>query len=100
MYYALATNENYLKNKVNLFVALGPVLKLTHTKSTLIKLVASTEVLLVDTCDLLGIYEFFPANWFDTGAMRLLCGTIPAFCELGDYLIADEDITLDDESRL
>jgi len=100
MFYALATNEIYLKNRVNLFVALGPVTKLTHCKSALIQLFATFKVLLVDTCDLLGIYEFFPANWLTTGAMKLLCGTIPALCELGDYLIADEDITLDDESRL
>ena len=100
MFYALATNEAYLREKVSIFIALGPVMKLTHCKSSLIKFVAHNEWLLVDTCDLLGIYEFFPANWLDTGAMRLLCGTIPALCEFGDYLIADEDITLDDEGRL
>mgnify|MGYP001806788458 CR=1 FL=1 len=100
MFYALTTNEAYLKTKVNLFIALGPVMKLSHCKSGLIKLFASLETLIVDTCDLLGIYEFFPANWFDTGAMRLLCGTIPALCELGDFLVADEDISLDDEKRL
>ena len=100
MFYALATNEAYLKEKVSIFIALGPVMKLTHTKSTLIKFFAFNEWLIVDTCNLLGIYEFFPANWLDTGAMRILCGTIPALCEFGDYLIADEDITLDDEGRL
>jgi hypothetical protein len=100
MYYLLATNEEYVKKKVNVFIALGPVMKLTHCKSALIQLVAFNEWLLVDTCELLGIYEFFPANWLTTGAMKLLCGTIPKLCELGDYLIADEDITLDDEKRL
>lgn len=100
MFYALATNEAYIKTRVNLFAALGPVTKLTHCKSALIQLFSTFKVLLVDTCELLGIYEFFPANWLTTGAFRLLCGTIPALCELGDYLIADEDISLDDTNRL
>ncbi len=33
MYYALATNEDYLSTKVNLFVALGPVMRLTNCRS-------------------------------------------------------------------
>jgi hypothetical protein len=100
MYHALSTIESQIANKVNLFVALGPVMKITHCKSSLLKLVALNEKLLVDTCDLLGIYEFFPANWLTTGAMRAICGHLMALCELGDYLVADEDVTLDNEKRL
>lgn len=42
----------------------------------------------------------FPANWFDTGAMSLICGTIPQLCEFGVYLLCDEDTDLDDSTRL
>jgi len=100
MYYGLAKNEGFFADKVSVFIALGPVMKLTHCKSALIQLVSANDALLLDTCKLLGIYEFFPANWLTTGAMRLLCGTIPALCRLGDFLIADEDTTLDDADRL
>lgn len=100
MYYALSTIESQIVNKVNLFVALGPVMKISHCKSSLIKLVAFNEKLLVDVCDALGIYEFFPANWITTGAMRLICGNLMALCELGDFLVADEDVSLDNEKRL
>jgi hypothetical protein len=31
MFYALATNEEFLANKVNLFVALAPVIRLTNS---------------------------------------------------------------------
>lgn len=48
---------------------------------------------------MLGIYEFFPAGWLTTGAMRLLCGTIPGFCNLGLWLVTDEDTTLNDPAR-
>jgi lysosomal acid lipase/cholesteryl ester hydrolase len=76
MYYALATNENYIASKVNLFVALGPVMKLTHCKSPLINLVMVSETLIFDVCDTLGIWEFFPANWVITGAMQAICGNV------------------------
>lgn len=100
MFSALSLNEDFFASRVSVFVALGPVLKLTHCKSSLIQFVANHRTLLTDTCDLLGIYEFFPANWLTTGAMRLLCGTIPALCDFGVFLVADEDTTLDDPVRL
>jgi hypothetical protein len=96
MFYALSTNESYFADKVSVFIALGPVMRLTYCKSDLIQFFAGNDALLIDTCDLFGIYEFFPANWETTGSFRLLCGTIPALCNFGVYLIADEDITLDD----
>lgn len=93
MYYALARNEAFFADKVSVFVALGPVMKLTHCKSSLLTLIANNDGLLIGTCSTLGIYEFFPANWVTTGAMRLLCGTLPGLCQLGNYLIADEDLS-------
>ena len=41
----------------------------------------------------------FPANWLDTTAMKVLCGVIPEFCELGAALVCDEDPNLDDPKR-
>lgn len=100
MFAGLALNEDFFADKVSIFVALGPVLELTHCKSNLLWFVAENDGLLVDTCDLLGFYEFFPANWIDTGAMRLICGTIPALCRFGAFLIVDEDTSEDDSDRL
>jgi len=100
MYYALATNEEFFADKISVFIALGPVMKLTHCKSNLLQFVAKNDALLVDTCKVLGIYEFFPANWLTTGGFRLICGTIPALCKFGTFLIADEDTSLDNTDRL
>jgi len=99
MYYGLSHNEAFYESRVSVFIALGPVMQLTHCKSSLIHFVATFESLLVDTCSLLGIYEFFPANWVTTGAMRLLCGSIPQLCNFGLYLITDEDPALNDAGR-
>ena len=40
MYYGLAKNEAFFADKISVFIALGPVMKLTHAKSTLLQLVA------------------------------------------------------------
>jgi hypothetical protein len=100
MFYALATNQSYFEDKISVFIALGPVLELSHCQSGLLDFVAAHDTLLVDAARLLGIYDFFPANWLTTGAFRLLCGTLPSICKFGTYLIADEDTSLDDSDRL
>ena len=41
MFYALATDEDNYKDKLSLFVALGPVTKITHTESELLKFFGS-----------------------------------------------------------
>lgn len=100
MFYALAHNEDYFATKVSIFLAFGPVTTLNHASSDLLYFVAKNDQLIIDTCELFGIYDLFPANWFDTGAMRLLCGIIPELCDFGAYLICDEDVDLDDKDRL
>jgi pimeloyl-ACP methyl ester carboxylesterase len=99
LFYALATAEEYYQEKISIFVALGPVMNLAHCKSDLIDFVAWNSWWVVPTAELLGCYEWFPANWLTTGAMRLLCGTIPALCEFSASLVADEDPSLDDDTR-
>jgi hypothetical protein len=40
MFYGLAKNEDFFADRISIFIALGPVMKLTHCKSSLIQLVA------------------------------------------------------------
>ena len=100
MFYALATNEAFFAERVNVFISLGSVLQMNSCKSKLLYFMGIHDKLLLDTTDLLGINEIFPANWLVTGSMRLICGAIPQICEFGTYLIVDEDLSLDDASSL
>lgn len=100
MFSELSLNQDYYADKVSIFLALGPVMKLTNSGSSLIQFFAANENLLIATANTLGIHEIFPANYLATGAMRLFCGIVPAICKFGVYLIADEDTTLDDSDRL
>lgn len=102
MYYALATNEEFFASRVSIFLAFGPVARVDHCKSSMIRFFASniTRALLVSTSESLGIYEWFPANYLTTGSMRLICDTFPKVCEFAIYLSADENMTLSDEQRV
>jgi len=100
MFYGLAKNEDYFADKVSVFLAFGPVLRLTHCQSELLFFIANHDALILDTLELFGIYDMFPANWFDTTFMKLACGIIPELCEFGVYLLCDEDVSLDDATRL
>jgi lysosomal acid lipase/cholesteryl ester hydrolase len=99
MFYGLSHNEAFFAERVSIFIALGPVMELTHCKSSLIHFFADFQSLIVGTASTLGFYEFFAAGWVTTGAMRLICGTIPQLCEFGMYLITDEDPSLNDPDR-
>lgn len=55
--------------------------------------------LIETTCQTLGIYEFFPADWMTTGAFRLICGTLPDLCKFGAALIVDANPELDKDDR-
>jgi len=100
LFYGLSHNESYYAERISVFLAMGPVLELTHCQSDLLDFIAHNDALIIDTCELFGIYDMFPANWLTTGAMRLMCGIIPEICDFGVYLICDEDTDLDDTDRL
>ena len=100
MFYALVENEEYYKDKVSIFIALGPVVRLSYCRSELLTIVANNDALLKDFCEAFGIYEFFPASWLDSTLFKLICGVLPPICELGVKLICDEDVSLDDSDRL
>lgn len=60
MFYALATNHEYWKEKINLFVALAPVVNLKGTDSTLIKWAGKMNHILGSFVNVIGKHELFP----------------------------------------
>jgi len=99
MFWALSSNNDFFKQKVSLFMALGPVANMKHSKSPLLSFMAWNIDIIAPPLDLLGIYEFFPANFLTTGAFRAVCWTIPDLCKFGASLVADSDPDLDDTDR-
>ena len=66
MFYALAKNEDYLKDRINLFVAMAPVLRLGHTTSKNFKNLANWKFTIEKTVvKEFGVYEVMGKKWLD-----------------------------------
>ena len=63
MYYGLATNEKYFKDKVNLFVQLNPVIELKNTKSPFLLMVVKDQEKNFKTFLDEGLHEFYGKGW-------------------------------------
>ena len=97
MFYALAEDEATYKDKLSLFVALGPVTKISHTESDLLKFAAFNYELIASTTSLLGIHNLFANNWITSGAMDLFCTHIDTFCKLIESFFVTNKTDLDDD---
>ena len=99
MFTGLAENSAYFQDKVPLFVAVGPVTKISHTKAAIFQFAADFYTTLANTCSLLGIHELLGANWFTSGVSTLFCTHIPELCELISALFVTHNPDLDDSDR-
>lgn len=67
MFIGLSMKMDYFREKVNLFVALAPVVNNNHTTSPLLKILSETaddfELLAVD---ILGMYNMFPPDYYES----------------------------------
>ena len=97
MFTALAQDEASFADKLSIFVALGPVTKITNTQSELLKLASDLYTELADTTALLGIHNLFPRNYLTNEAMKLFCTHIDALCKLAESLFVTNKSELDDD---
>ena len=99
MFNALAENEDTFKDKLSLFVALGPVTKIDNTESELLQLLADFYSVIDDTSSLLGIHNLFASNWLTDTAMQLFCTHIDTLCKLVESFFVTNKTDLDDDER-
>ena len=81
MFYAISANQEFWKERLNLWVALAPVTKLDHCKSGLIKLFSEFEAVLGSTLNFLGVYELLggPASV----GTKIACAALNTITQLG-----------------
>lgn len=88
MFSALATNEDFLKERVNLFVALAPAMRVDHAKViNLLSVFCAFEHILEDKLSDVGIHELFGKGW--EVEFQKIVKTIPGLRFLRNY----EDLT-------
>ncbi len=88
MFAAMSDSETagFIKANVKKFIALAPIVYLTHQTSMLISLMGRTP-LLEQTANLLGVQEWLPGACSQTSAQSsfeaAVCKVIPQFCNFG-----------------
>lgn len=63
MFYALSMFPDYFKERLNLFVALAPAVKLMHSKSPLLRFTSKMSQRVEKTFSRYGVYELFGKGW-------------------------------------
>jgi hypothetical protein len=94
MFYSLATNEEYLANKVSAFVALAPVAIFTEEPDFILNIFRRNVETIMFISKKFGIYDIFQP----VSTSRILCGFIPDLCKLGG-LISEHDLDILDKDR-
>lgn len=82
MFYALSVNQDFWKERLNLFVALAPVTNLANTRSDLFKYTAGSINVVAWALNLGHIYEILSSP--SDIATEVTCGLIPQFCKLAE----------------
>lgn len=81
MFYALSTNYDQWKQKINLFVALAPVVYMSNTDDQLLKLVAKLDNSFGWFMRRIGKHEVLRLNTFKKYQDNFLCRLVPG-CRL------------------
>ena len=97
MFYAISDNQEFWKERLNLWVALAPVTKLDHCKSLLMQELSKFESLVESTLNFLHVYDLLggPAS----AGTKIACGTFPWICQFGEGFLITQNPTLDDPER-
>jgi len=101
MYYGAAMPglKKYFESKISIFVALGPVTKVSHTSSTIFKLAKDFYVPIDHAASTLGIHELLGKTWLTDRATKLFCNAVPYFCRALQRAVISSDPKADDLDR-
>ena len=80
MFYALATNEKFFRDKVSIFVALAPVTKITNQRADIVRIAADHYRTIDWAAEHVHLYEMGGANWIQNTLIRKLCTSIESYC--------------------
>lgn len=99
MFYGLAENEDYLKTKVNLFVALAPVTMLPNTKTTIFNLASDLYDEVDDLLNTLNIHSVLNNTWYTSTTVALFCNVLPPICLALESIFVTCNTKYDDKDR-
>lgn len=99
MFYGLAHNEAYFKDKVSVFVALAPVTQIAHTQAAIFQWLSLFYDEFDDTLNTLNIHSILNNTWYNSDIEKVFCGLLPPLCKLMEALFITQNPALDDSDR-
>lgn len=83
MFYALSKmEESFLKDRINLFVAFAPVLRIGHTTNAALRAMAGHKETFESSLKSLGLYEVMGKKWLELGDAA--CHVVPGTCNMAN----------------
>ena len=90
---------DYFYEKVRLFVALAPIVRMDHIKSSLLKDVANISAVLPPVIYLTGAYDLAPFNYERSKSITAFCTHFLHLCEKIQQGIYDWNRTINNPDR-
>ena len=97
MFYALATNNEFVSSRVSAFVACSPVLRIANTKSPSLYFMAWNLRIIYNSFLTIKDYEVFEETWLTSNTVGLACRVVPQLCSYGVFLMSDEQLGVEDK---
>ena len=94
MFSGLSTQNDWFKQRVSIFIALGSVSRLDHIPNLFLRLTMQFPFA-IKALKLLNINELLPNNFITRTTFTLLCGTAPTICKYAFKILADADPSVD-----
>ena len=99
MFTGLAREEEWFKDKVSIFVALGPVTKITNTTVTVLQIMDQFYREVYDAASVAGAYNLFPRSYITQTAMDIFCTHIDTLCKAITGIMTNDKSSLDNDER-
>ena len=99
MFYALATFQEEMIDKVAVYVALGPVTQITKCGSPFFQNIADDYETYLNLWTFFDQWEFMPDNWMNSTQAHYECGIVPWYCMWLETFFINTDPLADDPDR-
>lgn len=97
MFWGLSDKDKQWEERVNVFIALAPVTRLTNTKSELFKWISPLSNIFRAAVYEIHVYSILGS--LSNFATKETCAIFPSFCQFAESFLITQDPSLDDKDR-
>jgi len=100
MFLALAENEAWYLKRVNLFIALAPIVFMEHAHGSIYGPFSKYESLILTAAKTVGVNEILSKDWDKKLGVLAVCDNFPLVCSSARYISANSLSSYNDKHRI